>query len=287
MGTLCEGFLVTLGTGFFGNADLCHTPGAMADSSQLQIVGTSINGHLWPNSLAERFSKSLGVHWPELARPRSLETLSRTIAETAQVGIEAALDQSFLTVAARALHIQAATTGVQSLIAKCAHICESPLELSFALALAVSGRQITAGVSFHIGDSAITIDGESPSVLRVQPQAHIGPFRVDFLLSANSDSLVVEIDGWQFHDRNQDQAVRDRKRDRQLAGLGFSTFRFAGSEVWADAFECAGECLSFLCGKQVDQIRKPPSSDRNGGQAAKATTINYSRQATKERSPEL
>lgn len=216
----------------------------MSDS-QLQIVGTSINGHthLWPNSLAERFSKSLGAHWPDLAKPRSLETLSRTIAESAQAGVNAPLDQSFLTVAARALHIQVAAKEVQSLLSRCARVCESPLELSFALALGVVGRELTDGIVFAFSDGQD--EAGSGSVLRVQPQAHIAQFRVDFLLSLERKLLIVEIDGWQFHDRNQDQAIRDRKRDRQLSALGFSTFRFAGSEVWADAFGCAAECVAF------------------------------------------
>lgn len=241
----------------------------MPDAAQLQIIGTS-NGHPWPNSLAERFSKSLAAHWPDLAKPRSLETLSRTIAEAAQIGIEAPLDQSFLTVAARAALIQAATKDVQSLISRCARICESPLELSFAIALGVVGRELTNGITFAFGDGQK--EAENGPVLRVRPQERIAQFRVDFLLSLEWKSLIVEIDGWQFHDRNQDQAIRDKKRDRQLSTLGYSTFRFAGSEIWADVFGCAMECIDFLRSDTSQSQRKPPSMEMNGGQLAKAAT---------------
>jgi hypothetical protein len=120
---------------------VCHNPGAMPDASQLQIVSPSTNGHLWPGSLADRFQKSLAIHSPDAARPRSLEALTRSIAENAQKANERLLDQSFLAVAARALHIQAASTGVQGIVSKCAEVCESPVELALALALGFVGRQ--------------------------------------------------------------------------------------------------------------------------------------------------
>lgn len=83
-------------------------------------------------------------------------------------------------------------------------------------------------------------------------QAPIGPYRVDFLvgaLEAPDDKIawvVVECDGHDFHEKTKEQAQRDKKRDRYLAGYGYHVLRFTGSEIYRDPLECAGEVMRFL-----------------------------------------
>lgn len=239
----------------------------MTDASQLQIVSPpSTNGFLWPGSLADRFQKSLAIHAPEAAKPRSLEALTRSIAENAQKANERLLDQSFLTIAARALYIQAAAVSVQAIITRCAQVCESPVELALALALGFVGRQQSCAVLYDFGDAVIG-DAEVDSTLRIRPQAPLCDYRIDLLLTmqkiedgtegiiVETKQLAVEADGAEFHDRTQEQAIRDRKRDRQLQAMGLSVFRFAGSEVWRDVFACARDTLSFLNGSLERQAR--------------------------------
>ena len=72
----------------------------MPDSLQ---IGTPSQNGFWTGSLADRFAKSLAIHSSEAARPRSLEALTRGIAENAQKANERLLDQQFLTVATRAI----------------------------------------------------------------------------------------------------------------------------------------------------------------------------------------
>jgi hypothetical protein len=113
----------------------------MLDVSQLQIVGTSTNGSPWPGSLADRFAKSLAIHSPEAARAAFPRIPDARYRRDAQKANERLLDQSFLTVAARALHIKAATTGVHAIISWCSTVCESPVELALAFAVGFVGRQ--------------------------------------------------------------------------------------------------------------------------------------------------
>ena len=47
--------------------------------------------------------------------------------------------------------------------------------------------------------------------------------------------LVVECDGFDFHERTKEQASRDRRRDRALQRAGFKVYRYTGSDIWADA----------------------------------------------------
>lgn len=90
-----------------------------------------------------------------------------------------------------------------------------------------------------------------PEGVRVTPQQKLGKYRADFVfLVTNKDgkpkSLVVEVDGHDFHERTKDQAARDRSRDRWMAENGYDVMRFTGSEVWANPFACAIEIAERL-----------------------------------------
>ena len=91
----------------------------------------------------------------------------------------------------------------------------------------------------------------------IERQVQIEEFRVDFLISVWTDGtvrggmdgpsvgqprwrkLVVECDGHEYHERTKEQAASDRSRDRKLTSLGFDVFRFTGSELWRDPWDCA------------------------------------------------
>lgn len=68
----------------------------------------------------------------------------------------------------------------------------------------------------------------------VQPQAQIGEYRVDFLITCSGSKragIVIECDGHNYHERTKEQAARDRRRDRWMQGQGFLVLRFTGSEI--------------------------------------------------------
>lgn len=72
--------------------------------------------------------------------------------------------------------------------------------------------------------------------IAVTPQAKIDKYRVDFLLECEcpSKKLVIECDGHEFHERTKQQAARDKKRDRDLANLGYQVRHYTGSEIYRD-----------------------------------------------------
>jgi DNA helicase-2/ATP-dependent DNA helicase PcrA len=68
-----------------------------------------------------------------------------------------------------------------------------------------------------------------------EPQAKVGPFRVDFLIKHLGRRIAVEADGAAFH-----EAGRDAERDAALKELGIEkVLRFSGSSIWRDAAACA------------------------------------------------
>lgn len=92
---------------------------------------------------------------------------------------------------------------------------------------------------------------EREPVLRVKQQATIGHYRADFefdiaCVSGGRKSLIVELDGHDFHERTKEQAAKDKARDRWMTGHGYAVMRFTGSEVWANPFAAAKEVSDRL-----------------------------------------
>ena len=111
--------------------------------------------------------------------------------------------------------------------------CESPIEQLMALVL----------------NEMKTIYHEHRFV--VAPQAHVGPYRVDFKLMAADGNkigkqIIVECDGHDFHEKTKEQAKKDKQRDRYLQQQGYQVLRFTGSEIWANPFKCAEEVIQVL-----------------------------------------
>ena len=77
--------------------------------------------------------------------------------------------------------------------------------------------------------------------LPIIPQVSIGRYRVDFVVTdtAGKHLVVIECDGHDFHERNKEQAARDKSRDRELLSAGYPVMRFTGSEIFKDPAGCA------------------------------------------------
>lgn len=93
-----------------------------------------------------------------------------------------------------------------------------------------------------------------PGTVYVFSQVEIADYRVDFLAimkfaphgrEPTTFYLAIECDGHDFHEKTKEQARRDKSRDRALLLSGIPCMRFAGSEIWKDA---------YACGKQVDDF---------------------------------
>lgn len=65
----------------------------------------------------------------------------------------------------------------------------------------------------------------------LRSQVRVGRYVLDFLVEAPSHSLAVELDGAGWHERTEDQGLKDRQRDRWLLwSFGVPTIRFLGRE---------------------------------------------------------
>jgi len=157
-------------------------------------------------------------------------------------------------------------------MAEAYRVLESPIEIAMFFALALVGlcRECDNVQYVHAGVSRGTKFGGS--YLSIEPQATIGAYRVDFLVTLSESvpdfnhmngehprskviesKIVVECDGFDFHERTKEQASKDRARDRVLQSRGYRVFRYIGTDIWRDVFSCAGEVATYLVDSNTKQ----------------------------------
>ena len=59
------------------------------------------------------------------------------------------------------------------------------------------------------------------------------------------ESIAVELDGHDFHERTKDQVTQRNQRDRDLQASGWKVFHFSGSEVHRDPEACVNEVMEY------------------------------------------
>ena len=145
--------------------------------------------------------------------------------------------------------------------------CESSIEKTMLCALIIVGSDKVSNVFFIIKGVEFNKDENSGDRIIIEPQAIIGKYRIDFrvryqIFSPDFDNeielkngekipgtkwdteeLLIECDGHDFHEKTKEQAMKDRKKDRMLQSLGFKIFRFTGAEIYRDPINCADEAI--------------------------------------------
>ncbi|MCK5605692.1 DUF559 domain-containing protein [Candidatus Pacearchaeota archaeon] len=132
---------------------------------------------------------------------------------------------------------------------------ESPIEQLFLCALrfgAIAGE--VSLDKYVLRNEVEFIDG-----LEIKPQHEIiiSPllkFRVDFLITFSqlevggfsSKSIVVELDGHKWHERNEEDRREEKMRERLIQRQGFHIYRFTGKEVTDNPFMCAEAVFSHF-----------------------------------------
>ncbi len=122
------------------------------------------------------------------------------------------------------------------------HLCESPIETAFYDACAAVSHEF--GGDFH------------PT-----PQVEIGDYRVDFAIQEYE--IAIELDGHDYH-KTKEQRTADAKRDRFLTSIGWTVYRFTGSEIWADAAACANELYDRWSEEEVTRAQRLAAREPTG-----------------------
>ena len=118
--------------------------------------------------------------------------------------------------------------------------CESPIERLFGLALEKKKQY------FEILSDQFSYCVDQQKEVIVNSNT----YRIDFSICIQINSIIykmaIECDGHDFHEKSKAQALRDKKRDRDLTTCGYIVMHFTGSEIYSAPDECVNEILKFL-----------------------------------------
>jgi len=136
---------------------------------------------------------------------------------------------------------------------------QSKLELVLAMAIRVCGEAIgddevingfcDVRAGMHREERAY-----APTQISLCHQHVMGPYHADLFVTGYDcgnrvDSVAVEVDGHDFHEKTKEQASRDKERDRAIQKFNCKVFRYSGADVFADPFRCALEIVNVSLGK--------------------------------------
>lgn len=107
----------------------------------------------------------------------------------------------------------------------------------------------------------------------IVPQFKIDRYYVDFMIGGYIgdiySSLVVEIDGHEWHEKTKDQVAKDKKRERNLLLTPYSCpiMRFTGSEIFNSKKKTYYDVFDYLVlnsvsqkKQQIENINEDPNS---------------------------
>lgn len=67
-------------------------------------------------------------------------------------------------------------------------------------------------------------------------------------------ALVIECDGYGFHQKTKKQVEKDNKREYDLKMNGWEILRFSGSEIYNEPMECADKIIKYVIEKNNLEI---------------------------------
>lgn len=58
--------------------------------------------------------------------------------------------------------------------------------------------------------------------------------------------LVIECDGYDFHQKTKEQVIRDNERELALKFAGFDVIRFSGSQIYRNPLKCVDDAYKYI-----------------------------------------
>ena len=115
--------------------------------------------------------------------------------------------------------------------------CESPIEYILATALYIR----TNGELYFEPQMEIECQNK-------KYYADIGIYGDEYVncFLKENFTLIIECDGYEFHQKTKKQVEQDNKREYDIKMLGYDVLRFSGSEIYNDVDLCVDKILNYI-----------------------------------------
>lgn len=110
---------------------------------------------------------------------------------------------------------------------------------------------------------------------KIEAQAVIGPYRVDFLVA---DRIIVECDGFDYHS-DMAKRAKDIERTLLLERIGYQVLRFWGQEIDREADRCALQVMTLALRQPTPGELPPIPPGREADEAIKNILAQEKRRA--------
>lgn len=116
----------------------------------------------------------------------------------------------------------------------------SPIELIF---------YITFEIEKEINNNFIYIQPQYD--LEYKNKKYIADFVIEYDEITNNNlkeefKLIIECDGYEFHQKTKKQVEYDNKREYDLKMMGYQILRFSGSEIYNNPKECVKKVFKYI-----------------------------------------
>lgn len=95
-------------------------------------------------------------------------------------------------------------------------------------------------------------DTQTTETIRIKKQVNIGKYRVDFLIEHPKFNIIIECDGYQWHEKTQAQTIYEKERDRFLIANGYTVLHFMGKEIKDNIFGLSGDIAELVYTKLIE-----------------------------------
>lgn len=115
--------------------------------------------------------------------------------------------------------------------------CKSPIEFILAIALFIrTNGELFFETQMEIAYKKKKYYGD----IGIYGDKYINSFlKEDFV-------LIIECDGYEFHQKTKKQVENDNKREYDIKMLGYNILRFSGSEIYNNVDLCVDKILNYL-----------------------------------------
>ena len=72
----------------------------------------------------------------------------------------------------------------------------------------------------------------------------------EYVNNYNTDSkIIIECDGYEFHQKTKEQVQRDNEREYDLKMAGYEILRFSGTQRYKNPIKCAEDTYNYIISK--------------------------------------
>lgn len=124
--------------------------------------------------------------------------------------------------------------------------CKSPIEKIFMIAM----NFVSVLRSYELKENDMGVLVFPQLEIKCENKTYYADFEVLIDRIGKTVSVLVECDGYDFHQKTKKQVESDNEREYEIKKQGYDILRFSGSQIYNNPFKCANDVFDYLISKE-------------------------------------